>query len=103
MDERGALLASLLEGDLHDVAASGEAGLAESMAAAHAGTTIDEFSRTGTDWLATARHPKTGRRLTESVHHVDVSTIRGEKLATRRATETERVADVTTDPGRISG
>ena len=60
--------ASLLKNDLHSVAASGEAGLAELIAATHAGMTTDEFSRIVSDWLATAKHPKTGRHFNEMVY-----------------------------------
>jgi hypothetical protein len=50
------------------VMASGEAGIAELMAATHSGMTTDEFSRIVGDWLATAKHPKTGRPFTEMVY-----------------------------------
>jgi hypothetical protein len=42
--------------------------IAELMAATHAGMTTDEFSRIVGDWLATAKHPKTGRPFTEMVY-----------------------------------
>jgi len=57
--------ASLIKGDLKAVAASGEKGLAALMAAAHAGMTTAEFDKSVSDWIATARHPKTGRLLTD--------------------------------------
>ncbi len=60
--------ASLLQGDLKAVAASGEAGIAELMAASHSGMTTDEFSQTVSDWLATARHPTTGKPFTSMVY-----------------------------------
>ena len=60
--------ASLLKGDLHGVAATGEAGLAELMAATHSGMTTEEFSKTVSDWIATAKHPKTGKLYTEMVY-----------------------------------
>ena len=60
--------ASLLKGDMKGVMASGEAGIAELVAATHAGMTTDEFSRIVGDWLATAKHPKTGRPFTEMVY-----------------------------------
>jgi phosphoserine phosphatase len=60
--------ASLLQGDLKAVAASGEAGIAELMAATHSGMTTDEFSQTVSDWLATARHPTTGKPFTSMVY-----------------------------------
>ena len=36
--------------------------------ATHAGTTTEEFDRIVTDWIASARHPKTGRLYTEMVY-----------------------------------
>jgi hypothetical protein len=36
--------------------------------ATHAGTTIEEFEKIVTDWITTARHPKTGRLFTEMVY-----------------------------------
>jgi len=36
--------------------------------ATHAGMTTDEFDRAARDWLATARHPGTGRPFTEMVY-----------------------------------
>ena len=60
--------ASLLKGDAEGVAASGESGIAELMAITHAGMSTDEFAATVSDWIATARHPKTGRLYTEMVY-----------------------------------
>jgi phosphoserine phosphatase len=47
------------------VAAGGEKGLLELVAATHAGTTSEEFEKIVTDWLATARHPRFDRPYTE--------------------------------------
>jgi len=60
--------ASLLQGDMKGVVAVGEKGLMELMAATHTGMTTEEFARTVGDWIATARHPKTGRLHTEMVY-----------------------------------
>jgi phosphoserine phosphatase len=60
--------ASLLKGDLQAVLAGGERGILQILMVAHAGTTTDEFSKVVADWLATARHPKTGRPYTEMVY-----------------------------------
>src|SRR5690606_29930220 len=60
--------ASVLKGDLHAVAASGEAGIAALVAATHSGITTDEFSRSVSDWLETAKHPRTGKLFTEMVY-----------------------------------
>jgi phosphoserine phosphatase len=60
--------ASLLNGDRKSVAAFGEAGVASLMVATHSGMTTDEFEHTVSDWIASARHPKTGRLYTEMLY-----------------------------------
>jgi phosphoserine phosphatase len=60
--------ASLLKGDMKAVAASGEKGLLDMLAATHTGMTVEEFNKTVTDWITTARHPKTGKLYTEMVY-----------------------------------
>jgi phosphoglycolate phosphatase-like HAD superfamily hydrolase len=60
--------ASLLKGDMQGVAASGQKGLMEMLAATHAGITTEDFSKTVGDWIATARHPKTGKPFTEMAY-----------------------------------
>jgi hypothetical protein len=59
---------AVLEGDLKTVMAGGEHGLLEIIMATHAGMTTDAFSQIALDWLATAKHPKTGRLYTEMVY-----------------------------------
>ena len=54
-----------LEGDMKTLAAAGEHGLLEIVAASHAGLTTDEFADVVRYWLATARHPRFGRPYTE--------------------------------------
>jgi phosphoserine phosphatase len=61
--------ASVLKGDLKAVAATGVKGLLELTAATHAGMTTEEFTKLVTGWIATARHPTTGKLLTEMVYH----------------------------------
>jgi phosphoglycolate phosphatase-like HAD superfamily hydrolase len=60
--------ASVLKGDSKAALASGERGLLEILAATHAGMTTEEFDRIVRDWIATARHPKTGRLYTGMVY-----------------------------------
>jgi len=60
--------ASVLKGDLGTALAGGEKALLEMAMATHAGMTTDEFSKIVTDWLATAKHPKTGQTYTEMVY-----------------------------------
>jgi phosphoglycolate phosphatase-like HAD superfamily hydrolase len=60
--------ASVLKGDLRAVTAGGEAGVVALLTATHSGMTTDEFSRTVSDWIATAKHPKTGQPFTAMVY-----------------------------------
>lgn len=60
--------ASLLNGDMKGVAASGEKGVLEIVAATHTGMTTDEFTQSVQDWITTAKHPTTGRLYTEMVY-----------------------------------
>ena len=59
---------SALAGDLKGMAASGEKGAVQLIAATHAGMTTDEFARRVKEWVSTARHPKTHRVFTEMVY-----------------------------------
>jgi hypothetical protein len=60
--------ASLLKGDVKAALAGGERALQEIVMATHAGMTTTEFEQVVKDWIATARHPKTGKRFTEMVY-----------------------------------
>jgi phosphoglycolate phosphatase-like HAD superfamily hydrolase len=51
---------SVLKGDLKSALAGGEKALLEMAMATHAGLTDEEFRKVVGDWLATAKHPKTG-------------------------------------------
>jgi phosphoglycolate phosphatase-like HAD superfamily hydrolase len=57
-----------LEGDRKALAAAGERGLMEIIAATHAGTTSDEFAKVVSDWLGSAKHPTVGRPYTDLVY-----------------------------------
>lgn len=59
--------ASVLKGDLKGVMAGGEHALVSLVMETHAGTTTEEFNAIVSEWVATARHPKTGRKYTEMV------------------------------------
>jgi phosphoglycolate phosphatase-like HAD superfamily hydrolase len=59
---------SLLAGDMKGFSASGEKGIVELMMATHTGLTTDEFDKIATDWITTAKHPKTGKLYTEMVY-----------------------------------
>jgi phosphoglycolate phosphatase-like HAD superfamily hydrolase len=58
----------VLDGDTKAVAAAGERGLLEIIAATHAGNTTEEFETIVRDWITTARHPTTQRLYTEMVY-----------------------------------
>ncbi len=60
--------ASVLKGDVKSALSGGEKALLKMITATHARMTTEEFHEIVTDWLATARHPKTGRRYTEMVY-----------------------------------
>ncbi len=59
---------AVLEDDMAALAAAGERGVVEIVAATHAGLTPEQFRQTVKDWLATARHPRFGRRYDELVY-----------------------------------
>jgi phosphoglycolate phosphatase-like HAD superfamily hydrolase len=60
--------ASLLKGDVKAALAGGERAMLEIVMATHAGMTTDEFEKIVTDWIATAKHPKSQRPCTECVY-----------------------------------
>jgi phosphoserine phosphatase len=60
--------ASLLKGDVKGALAGGEPAIAQIVMTTHAGMTTEEFEEIVKDWVATAKHPKTGRLYTEMVY-----------------------------------
>jgi phosphoglycolate phosphatase-like HAD superfamily hydrolase len=60
--------ASLLKGDLKGAMAGGERALLEIVMATHTGMTTVEFEKIVKDWIATAKHPKTGKLYTQMVY-----------------------------------
>ena len=60
--------ASVLKGDLKEVASGGKEALVKIVAASHANLTTEEFTEVVTKWVTTARHPKTGKLYTEMVY-----------------------------------
>ena len=59
--------ASVLRGDLRAALASGAHALLDMSLATQAGMTTEEFEKGVSDWIATARHPISGRLYTEMV------------------------------------
>ena len=60
--------ASLLKGDVKAALAGGDKAILQIFAVTHSGMSTDEFEKIVTDWIATAKHPKTGRLFTEMVY-----------------------------------
>lgn len=60
--------ASLLKGDLKTALAGGEHAIAAIVMASHAGMTSEEFEQIASEWIATAKHPKSGRLYTEMIY-----------------------------------
>lgn len=58
---------SAIAGDMQGLMATGKEGLAKILVASHANMTAEEFENSVRDWLATARHPTTGKPYTEMV------------------------------------
>jgi hypothetical protein len=60
--------ASVLKDDRRGLVAAGEKGLLELLTATHFGMTIEEFNQIVTKWIATAKHPTTGRLYTQMAY-----------------------------------
>ncbi|MDJ0957341.1 MAG: HAD family hydrolase [Arenicellales bacterium] len=58
----------VLENDLRAALAGGEKALLDMVMTTHASMTTAEFEAVASEWLATATHPKTGKRYTEMVY-----------------------------------
>jgi hypothetical protein len=59
---------SILKGDVKTALAGGEVAVMQVLVATHTSMTTEEFTRTVTDWAATARHPRFNRLYTECVY-----------------------------------
>lgn len=62
------LVKAVLDNDMQTLMASGEAGLLKIIMITHAGMTTTEFEEIVKDWIATARHPQTGKLYTEMIY-----------------------------------
>jgi haloacid dehalogenase-like hydrolase len=60
--------ASILRGDLKTAAAGGEHAIMELFMATHTGMTTVEFEQIVRDWIATAKHPATGKRFVDMTY-----------------------------------
>jgi phosphoserine phosphatase len=59
---------SVIAEDMNGVVASGKNGLAQIVAATHTGMSTEEFVQIASDWIATAKHPKTGKLYTQMIY-----------------------------------
>lgn len=59
---------AVLENDQRTLLAGGEPSLMKIIAATHSGMTSDDFQKTVTNWIATARHPRFKRLYTELIY-----------------------------------
>lgn len=59
---------AVLANDMKSLALSGEIGLTRLVLTTHTDMTTDEFSKSVSDWLATAKHPRFKRPYTELVY-----------------------------------
>jgi phosphoglycolate phosphatase-like HAD superfamily hydrolase len=60
--------ASLLKGDMKSALGGGDRAILELIMATHTGMTTEEFEQIVKAWIATAKHPKTGKLFTEMVY-----------------------------------
>jgi len=60
-------LKAAASGDMKIIMAGGEKALLEIVGATHSGMTVEDFTAEVADWIATAKHPATGRLYTQMV------------------------------------
>ena len=59
---------AILEDDKEALSRITTKELLELVAATHAGVTVDEFNRSVKNWMASTKHPQTGRRYNEMIY-----------------------------------
>lgn len=62
------VLKAAMEGDVQEVIGAGEKGLIEVVMKSHAGMTEDQFNEAVSSWLASAKHPQTGKAYNEMIY-----------------------------------
>lgn len=62
------VLRAAMVGDVAEVLRNGQQGVMQVVMASHAGMTVDQLQASVRDWLAEARHPRTGRPYTAMVY-----------------------------------
>jgi phosphoglycolate phosphatase-like HAD superfamily hydrolase len=59
---------SVIAGDMKGIMATGKEGLEKILLVSHANMTAEAFETSVRDWLATAKHPKTGKPYTQMIY-----------------------------------
>lgn len=62
------ILKAAMNGDIEGVMAGGEKGLIEIVMKSHAGMTEDQFDEAVRNWLATSKHPQTGKAYNQMIY-----------------------------------
>ncbi len=62
------VLKAAARGDLQGALAEGEHGLLQIVNASHSGLSVEDFQSQARNWLATAKHPETGRPYTDMIY-----------------------------------
>jgi hypothetical protein len=91
--------ASLLKGDVGRALAGGEKALTEVMAVTHTGMTTEEFAKTVSDWISTAKHPKTGKLHTQMVYQPMLELLAYLRGTASRPTSSPAAASSSCGPG----
>ncbi|MEQ1941926.1 HAD family hydrolase [Mesorhizobium sp. VNQ89] len=63
-----AALKAAAAGDIKGVLAGGESALIEVVSATHSGMTVEDFTAQAAEWIATAKHPTTGRAYSDMIY-----------------------------------
>lgn len=66
--QKDKILKAAIDGDMKTMASEGEKGFLKIVMVTHAGMTTDEFEQIVIDWIATAKHPVTGKLYKEMVY-----------------------------------
>jgi phosphoserine phosphatase len=66
--QKDKILKAAIDGDMKTMASEGEHGLLKVVMTTHAGMTTDEFEQIVKDWIATAKHPVTGKLIKDMIY-----------------------------------
>lgn len=66
--QKDKILKAAIDGDMKTMAREGERGLLKVVMVTHTGMTTDEFAQIVSDWIATAKHPVTGKLIKNTIY-----------------------------------